>query len=94
MPALDHALETVTSRSRTRPRRAGAQRLVGHRDAFGEFARLAGDDQRAGRVEDGDVAVGVARAVQHRAQRRGVVRGVAALERGEIGAREADALPA
>ena len=94
MAALDHAFETVTSRSsvaRAAPLSSACARELG---AVGEVARRAGDDQRRGGVENGDVAIGVALAVEHRAQRRGIMRGIAALEVGGLGARAARRPPA
>ena len=71
-------MDTATSRSS----RSWACRVDDSRRAraLGEVGGEAGDDQRRAGVEEHDVAVGALLAVEHGAERLGVVRGVAALD--------------
>ena len=61
-------------------RGAAVERLRGALETVAEVARLVRDDERGGGVEQRDVAIGDARAVEHGAQLRGVVLRVAALQ--------------
>ena len=63
--------------------------MGGERHAVGEVRRLAADDQGGGRVEQHDVAERALLAGQHVADRLGVELGVAALEVGQLGGRQA-----
>ena len=88
MAAVDHAFETVTSRSSVSRAAPPSSACCASRDAVGEVARRV-RRRRAppAALKTRDVAIGAARAVEHGAQRRRVVRGVAALQRRRVGAR-------
>ena len=74
------AFEALTRRSRVAlaaPLSRARERAV---DALAQVRRLVGDDEGGGGVEQRDVAIGRARAVEHGAQLRRVVLRIAALE--------------
>src|SRR6202007_1479292 len=64
-------------------RRTRIDTLAGAFDALAPAVRAARDDQRGGGVEPHGVTIGARGAVQQRAERGGIIGGIAAAQRGD-----------